>query len=102
MTMTGGGIAKLIEECGELTQVLGKRLAYYTTDEHPDGGPPLTERMEDEMGDVIAAIELVITKHKLDRLRIGRRVHNKLETFKGWSDRSDNNEHGIDSIKRIG
>lgn len=95
--MTGDGIAKLIEECGELTQVLGKRLAYYTTDEHPDGGPPLRERMEDEMGDVIAAIELVITKHKLDRVRIGTRVHTKLGTFSEWTERSDNNEYGIDA-----
>lgn len=49
--LTGKGLAKLIEECGELIQVAGKKLAFYTTDVHPDGGPSpsLKRRMEDEI-----------------------------------------------------
>lgn len=36
MALTAGGLAKLAEECGELIQVIGKKLAYYTTQTHPD------------------------------------------------------------------
>lgn len=49
--MPAKGLAKLIEECGELQQIAGKKLAYYTTDEHPDGQGPLSTRLEDEIAD---------------------------------------------------
>lgn len=97
MPMTGKGIAKLIEEMGELQQVLGKRLAYYTTDDHPDGGPPLTQRMEDEMADVMAAIDLVIIRHQLDQPRVEARRLRKLRQFLEWDGLEGNNEHGIDA-----
>lgn len=37
MPMTANGLAKLLEELGELSQVAAKKLAYFHTDEHPDG-----------------------------------------------------------------
>lgn len=95
--MTARGLAKLIEECGELQQVAGKRLAYYTTTEHPDGGPALDVRLEDEIADVIAAAELVTDLHGLDRERILERVFKKLEKFKAWHADPNNNQHGIDA-----
>ena len=51
MTMTAAGVAKLIEECGELQQVLGKRLAMWDQPEHWDG-TNLNDRLIEEMGDV--------------------------------------------------
>lgn len=86
----GRGLAKLIEECGELMQVAGKRLAYYTIDKHPDGGPPLTTRLEDEIADVIAACQFVAEQHGLDMDRIHARADY-------WLACDDNNEHGIDA-----
>lgn len=95
--MTGGGLAKLIEECGELLQVAGKRLAYYKTEEHPDGGPPLSQRLEEEIADVMAACLFVSEVHGLDLKRIADRTAVKTELFKRWHKRDDNNVDGIDA-----
>ena len=95
MTMAAAGVAKLIEECGELQQVCGKRLAYWTTDDHPDG-TNLKERMEDEMADVCAAIDFVIEQKGLDRTRISLRWAQKMALFETWQEQLDNNDHGID------
>jgi NTP pyrophosphatase (non-canonical NTP hydrolase) len=97
MTMAAKGLAKLIEECGELVQVAGKRLAYYSTDEHPDGGPPLPERLEDEIADVMAAIETVMSLHGLDRGRMLTRYADKLRLFRAWHEDPNNNQDGIDA-----
>lgn len=94
--MTANGLAKLIEECGELQQVAGKRLAYYHTDEHPDGGLSLNERLADEIGDVIAACQLVIQLHELDANRVTQRHRRKLAAFQRWHAMEDNNVDGID------
>lgn len=95
--MTGKGLAKLIEECGELVQVAGKRLAYYTTETHPDGGPSLKQRLEDEIADVTAACMFVIETHGLDARRISERTIKKLALFHNWHAREDNNREGIDA-----
>jgi NTP pyrophosphatase (non-canonical NTP hydrolase) len=95
--MAVNGLAKLIEECGELQQVAGKRLAYYTTDEHPDGGPPLDERLADEIADVIAACKFVARTHLLDSVAIERRVLAKLKLFNEWQHDPNNNPHAIDA-----
>lgn len=97
MTMTAHGLAKLAEECGELSAVIGKRLAYFTTDEHPDGGPPLTVRLEDEIADVMAACEFVLGTHGLDRMRVFDRVRAKVARFERWHRDANNNEHGVDA-----
>jgi len=65
MVMTLNGLAKLTEEIGELIQVVGKKIAY-TDGTHPDGKGDLNSRMQEEMGDVIAAIRFVFGKLELD------------------------------------
>lgn len=98
MTMAARGLAKLTEECGELMQVVGKKLAYYNDSaEHPDGGPPLSERMEDEMGDVLAAIEFVAQRLGLDEARIEVRARTKLALFQRWDALPENNADGVDA-----
>lgn len=98
--MAGDGLAKLIEECGELLQVAGKKLEYYSTDVHPDGGPRLDERLEDEIADVIAACTLVRGLHRLDVNRIHARATAKLALFEEWAADPTNNTHGIDARPR--
>lgn len=97
MTMTAKGLAKLIEECGELVQVAGKRLAYYTTDEHPDGAGSLQDRMADEMGDVLAAIDFVADQFDIPAAQINARATRKLALFEQWHQQADNNRHAIDA-----
>jgi len=87
MPIAHGGIAKLIEECGELQQVLGKFLTY-GMGEHPDGKGPLDKRIEDEMADVLAAMRLVGVKHQtIDLARINFRAEQKLKLFLDWDKR---------------
>ncbi len=97
MPMAAKGIAKLIEECGELLQVLGKKLAYYTTDDHPDGAGPLTQRLEKEMADVYAAMDFVRGTLGLNGVAIEARRSDKLATFERWHVADDNNQHAIDA-----
>lgn len=82
--MTANGLAKLLEELGELAQVAAKKLAYFHTDEHPDGAGSLKARMEAEMGDVMGAIDFVTITMDLDAHAIARRACEKLNTFQRW------------------
>jgi len=90
MAMKDDGLAKLLEEMGELSTAVAKKQAYYHTDIHPDGGPPLSERMEDETGDVLAACQFVIENFGLDAARIEARRLEKLAIYKRWHADPDN------------
>jgi NTP pyrophosphatase (non-canonical NTP hydrolase) len=104
MTMTANGLAKMIEECGEvqvelgqLIQVAGKRLAFYYTDQHPDGGLPLTERLENEIADVTAACKFFAQRHGLNLERILQRFDEKMATFEAREALESNNQDAVDS-----
>jgi NTP pyrophosphatase (non-canonical NTP hydrolase) len=84
MPMTANGLAKLIEECGELTQVAGKKIAYYNTDIHPDGAGSLAQRLQDEIADVLAAAQFVAQNFQLDMSAIEVRRLRKLALFASW------------------
>lgn len=85
MAMRHKGLAKLAEEIGELGQVVGKRLQY-PEGPHPDEyrEKPLDERMEDEIGDVIAACWFVVRKRELDKPKVVRRMMEKQALFAQW------------------
>ena len=77
------GIAKLIEESGEVNQLLGKLMAY------PEGtcptGTNLVEELEKELGDLIAAtINFIELNNQLSESTIEARADHKLEIFKQW------------------
>lgn len=95
MTMAAQGVAKLIEELGELTQILGKKLAYWHTNEHPDGAGPIALRIEEEMADVQAAIEFVTKQLGLDVDHIEARTWRKINTFETWH-ANKSSDTGID------
>jgi len=102
MTMAAKGLAKLAEECGELVAVIGKKLAYYHTDEHPDGAGSLAYRLEDEIADVQASCLFVAGINGLDAERIAERTSDKLELFYKWQEDPTNNKNGIDRPAREG
>jgi NTP pyrophosphatase (non-canonical NTP hydrolase) len=86
--MQQNGLAKLIEEAGEVQQVAGKLIQYpeLQLDEgayHPDG-TQLRRRLQDEMGDLIAACIFVSRKLKLDELCIDDRAQRKIALFNKW------------------
>lgn len=98
--MCASGLAKLIEECGELQQVCGKKLAYFTTNEHPDGGAPLDHRLRDEMADVMAACWFVAAQLNISASEVTERIHRKVRQFDEWHRLKGNNEHGVDAPRR--
>lgn len=84
MSMSQKGLTKLLEELGELGQIAAKKIAYMDTDEHPDGLGSMKSRMEDEMADVLAAIDFVVNKFDLDVDRIYDRSRKKYNRFVFW------------------
>ena len=95
MPMTANGLAKLIEELSELSQVAAKKLAYFHTDEHPDGAGSLKKRMEEEMADVYASMEFVMLQFGLDPDAIRRRADKKFALFNEWHDDATNGGDGF-------
>lgn len=77
------GLNKLCEECGELIQIACKTAVAKGREIHPDG-LPVDSRLEDEIGDVLAAIDFVAIKLNLDVRKIGDRKDTKLEVFMSW------------------
>lgn len=83
MAMHNRGLTKLMEECGELTQIAAKKSAYADVDIHPDGRS-MKLRMEDEIADVIAACAYVTGEFKLNQTAIDLRVQEKMKLFFQW------------------
>jgi hypothetical protein len=52
--------------------------------DHWDGGPPLNERLEDELGDLLAAIRFVAEENHLRIDRIIARERGKRDLFRTW------------------
>jgi len=88
MPMQHNGLAKLSEESGELLQVAGKMLQYPLLQTagnmtHPDG-TNLRATMQEEMGDLMAALDFVRVKLELDQQAIIDRWQSKLRLFQQW------------------
>lgn len=82
--MHNKGLTKLMEECGELIQILAKKLAYIDTDIHL-GDNPIKHRMEDEIADVVAAITFVVEQFDLDVPYMSTRANKKIELYEKWA-----------------
>lgn len=79
------GTSKLIEEMGELQQVLGKLLGTGGEVHHWDGSN-LRERLLEEAGDLLAAIHFFRFQNLSDEenIAIAQRMDHKLELFMKW------------------
>jgi NTP pyrophosphatase (non-canonical NTP hydrolase) len=77
------GISKLIEEAGEVLQVAGKLIAIHGEEAHWDGSN-LRQRLQEEMGDLTAALLFVAEACGLDERFIQERAARKLEQFRAW------------------
>lgn len=77
------GLNKVAEECNELTVELMK-LATFPDGNHPSRKKSLVITTEDELADVLAAVEYFIDRNKLDRARIERRKVLKIKKFAKW------------------
>lgn len=88
---TWPGAAKLLEESGELAQVLGKLIAF-PDGKHPDGKKDLAVRLENEYADLQAAMLFFIdnNEERLDIAYIANRVSEKLARFQRWHEEERN------------
>lgn len=80
-------LALLSEECGELIQAIGKILRHGFESYHPDDrGTQITNRenLVREMGDVSAAIELLIGQDKVNGGSVHRAMVRKLDRVGKW------------------
>lgn len=77
------GISKLTEECGEVLQVCGKLIGARGEIHHWDG-TNLRDRLTEEMGDVLAAVEFVAETNGLEWQTIQARRAKKLALFRTW------------------
>jgi len=80
------GISKLVEECGEVTQVCGKLMGTHGEVEHWDG-TNLRERLMMELGDLWAALTFVQQHCVLDAKQIELRAKRKLQLFETWHEK---------------
>lgn len=83
------GLTKLVEECGELIQVAAKKMNRMDSDFHWDNAGSLATRLEEEMGDVLAAIEVVTENLKLGPTAILERKKQKVALFRSWMHEDD-------------
>lgn len=79
------GLSKVVEEKGELGQVLGKIIATGGEHEHWDG-TNLCVRMIEELGDLRAALDYFEFANGLSQHHIEVRRAKKFATFMGWHD----------------
>lgn len=84
MALVFNGLAKLVEECGELCQIAAKKMNYPDTDDHPDGKGSMKQRLEEEIADVHAAMVIVIEQYELDDIAIATRASRKERLFHKW------------------
>lgn len=86
------GVSKLSEEAGEVVQVIGKLMGNGGSTDHWDGSNLLV-RLQEEIGDVLAACDFVMLANlALDSEFIERRREEKLKLFLKWNIESGGSE----------
>jgi len=77
----------LQEECAEVIQMVSKIRRFGEYNNHPDT-PEITNltRFKEELGDVIAMIELLAAHEYIDMQHIHMFKHQKFDKLKKWSD----------------
>lgn len=85
------GLSKITEEAGEVLQVIGKLLGTGGEIMHWDGSN-LLERLIEEVGDVLAACDFVISANNIDLNKIEKRRKEKLALFFEWHNEIQGNK----------
>jgi NTP pyrophosphatase (non-canonical NTP hydrolase) len=73
------------EECAEVTQAISKVFRFGYTAIHPDGGKNNRERLEEEIGDMLCMIDLMIEKNIVDKKNLMQASANKRKKLEKWS-----------------
>jgi NTP pyrophosphatase (non-canonical NTP hydrolase) len=79
------GLSKLIEECGEVLQIVGKLIAVDGDVSAPHWDrQDLKESLENELADLMAAIDFIGDHCEIDTARISNRAEVKRALFEKW------------------
>lgn len=81
------GLGKVVEETGELQQVLGKLVASGGATLHWDG-TDLRDRLVAEVADVLAALEFLVRANDLPAAGLDAQAREKLSRFLEWHARA--------------
>ena len=73
------------EECAEVTQVISKIFRFGWDSKYPNLSQNNKERLEEELGDLICMISLLIDKGYVNCDNIEKATHEKLKKLKTWS-----------------
>lgn len=77
------GLAKLTEESGEVLQIVGKLIANGGQDQHWDG-TNLRDQIQEELGQLLAAITFVCEHCNLDKEVVERNFETKTALYEKW------------------
>ena len=73
------------EECAEVTQAISKVFRFGMDSQYPAGAPTNKQKLEEELGDLIALITLLTQKDIIDAKSVDIAANEKLEKLKMWS-----------------
>lgn len=79
------GLGKLVEEMGELNQVLGKLIGCHGENKHWNMGD-MNAKLVEEIGDTLGAIKFFVHKNEIDNQKIQDRKILKFNKFCDWHD----------------
>lgn len=77
------GMAKVIEEAGEVLQLCGKIMSIRGATTYFKG-EDLRNELQDEIGDLLASLNFLIDENKLDKDVIRNRIIHKLDKYADW------------------
>jgi NTP pyrophosphatase (non-canonical NTP hydrolase) len=73
------------EECSEVSQAISKIFRFGFQDAWPKDGPTNKGRLEEEVGDLLCMIDLMIENNLISDSNVNAARHNKREKLKTWS-----------------
>lgn len=77
-------LGKLAEECGELSAAIARCIIQGIDEKQPVTGKVNKQWLEDEIADVVAGIELVVARFKLNRADMVARTARKKHHLAIW------------------
>jgi NTP pyrophosphatase (non-canonical NTP hydrolase) len=79
-------LGKFLEELGECSSAVARCLIQGIDESEPVTGKPNKEWLEDEIADVLANVDIILSKYSLNVNRISDRSKSKNAFLKRWHD----------------
>lgn len=74
----------LLEECSEVIQVISK-IFRFGMDNNYNDSPTNKEKLQQELGDLLAMVEILKNLQVLDDRQLNQAIENKFEKLRMWS-----------------